>query len=360
MPDNALPIARRKMGVGGEDGETIGRRDETPAADDEIAVAVAVGRGAKIGRGVRHGEIVKMLGVHEVRVGVMSAEIGQGIAIDDASLRRAQRLFQDRARIRAGDRRHGVEFDRQAGAESLADAVEVEQRLHQRAIICDAVDDLDAQGADLRFTEPVDIDVFRLDDLEGCDLARAGVDRLGDLLGRRAAVGDIIFDAKVAVRAAWVVTRREHDPAEGFERADKRRDGRRRQNAALADHDAAEAVGGGDLQNGLDRFAIEVAAVPADDERLALIAFKAVENRLDEILEVMALLENRDFLSQARSARTLIDERRGGDRLRQYICHLSGDLAAGAAPGIDATYGPSTGPLRLTAKTRRGKPRAAA
>ena len=47
------------------------------APDDEIAVAVAVRRGAKVGRVRRHREVVKMLGVNEIGVGMMAAEIGQ-------------------------------------------------------------------------------------------------------------------------------------------------------------------------------------------------------------------------------------------------------------------------------------------
>ena len=47
------------------------------AADDEIAVAVAIRRRAKIGRGRRHREIIEMLGVDEIGIGMMAAEIGQ-------------------------------------------------------------------------------------------------------------------------------------------------------------------------------------------------------------------------------------------------------------------------------------------
>ena len=91
-----------------------------------------------------------MLGIDEIGIGVMTAEIGQRHAIDDAALGGAERVFENGVRIGAGDRRHRVEFDRKTAAKSGADAVEVEQRLHQRAIILHAVDDLDAHVAELR------------------------------------------------------------------------------------------------------------------------------------------------------------------------------------------------------------------
>ncbi len=70
----------------------------------------------------------------------------------------------------------------------------------------------------------------------------------------------------------------------------------RRKNAALADHDLAEAVGGGHLDRLLDDLAIVVASVAADDEALALVAFQRIEDRLDEVLRIVRLLEDRDLL----------------------------------------------------------------
>ena len=77
MPARPLRIARREVRVGGEDGERVGRRDEEAAADDQVAVAVAVGGGAEIGRRGRHHLVVELLGVGEIGVGMMAAEIGQ-------------------------------------------------------------------------------------------------------------------------------------------------------------------------------------------------------------------------------------------------------------------------------------------
>ncbi len=90
---DSLGISGRQMGVGGEHRQTVGGRDEQAAADDQVAVAVTVGGGAQIGRGRRHRQIVKMLGIDEIGVGMVAAEIGQRRAVDDGAGRGAQSVF---------------------------------------------------------------------------------------------------------------------------------------------------------------------------------------------------------------------------------------------------------------------------
>ncbi len=77
--------------------------------------------------------------------------------------------------------------------------------------------------------ERVEIDVGRIDRLVGGDRFRAREDRVGDLLRRRAAVADVVFDAEIAVGAAGIVAGREDDAAIGAERADQAGDRGRRQ-----------------------------------------------------------------------------------------------------------------------------------
>ena len=244
---------------------------------------------------------------------MMAAEIGQRRAVDDRAGARLQVVLEDCVRVRAGDRMQGVVAHAEAGSEQGADRVEVEQRLHQRQILRDRVDHLDLHALDLDRPEAVDVDVRRVGDLVGRDRLALGEDRLGDVLRRRAAGADIVLDAEIAVRPAGIVARRQDDAAEGVDRADQRRDGRGRENAALADDDAAEAVGGGDLDHDLDRLAVEEAAVAAEHQRLALKALERIEDRLDEVFEVAGLLEDRDLLAQSRGARPLVGERLGGD-----------------------------------------------
>ncbi len=63
---------------------------------------------------------------------------------------------------------------------------------------------------------------------------------------------------------------------------------------------------------GLNGLAVEVSAVAADHQVLAFEAVEAVEDRLDEVLDVMRLLEMRDLLAQPRGAGLLVVEGRGG------------------------------------------------
>ena len=53
----------------------------------------------------------------------------------------------------------------------------------------------------LTVAEAVDVDVGRVGDLVGGDRLGLGEDRLGDVLGGRAAGADIVFDAEIAVAA---------------------------------------------------------------------------------------------------------------------------------------------------------------
>ena len=150
-PCQALGVARRELRIGREHRQRIRGRDELAAADDEVAVAVAVRGRAEIGRLRRHQQIVEILGVGEVRVGVMAAEIGQRRSVDDRARRRAEFALEDRVGVGAGDRVHAVEAHAEAGGEQRADRIEVEQRPHQRRIFRHRIDDLDRRVAELRF-----------------------------------------------------------------------------------------------------------------------------------------------------------------------------------------------------------------
>ena len=184
----ALGIARREMRVGRQHRERIRGRDEQPAADDQIAVAVAVGGGAEIGRLRRHQQVVELLGVGEIGIGMMAAEIGQRRSVDHRARARLQFALEDRMRVGAGDRVHRVEAHAEAGSEQRADRVEVEQRAHQRGVVLYGIDDRDRRAADRAFADRVEIDVRRIERAVGVDRLGARVDRVGDLLGRRAAV----------------------------------------------------------------------------------------------------------------------------------------------------------------------------
>ena len=74
------------------------------------------------------------------------------------------------------------------------------------------------------------------------DLQRLGVDRVGDLFGRRPAIGGVEFDAEIAIRPARIVARRQDQPAERLVLADDAGGGGGGEDAARANQEAAEAV----------------------------------------------------------------------------------------------------------------------
>jgi hypothetical protein len=207
----------------------------------------------------------------------------------------------------------GVEAHAEARREQSADRLEVEQRLHQRKILGDRVDDLDLGPLDLDRPEAVDVHVRGVGDLVGGDRLGMAEDGLGNVLWGRSAGADVVLDAEIPVRAAGIVARRQDDPAKGVQRANQRRDGGRRKNAAFADDDAAEAVRRGDLDHDLDGLAVEKAPVAAEDEHFALKALERIESRLDEVFEIVRPLKDRDLLAQPGGAWSLVRERLGGD-----------------------------------------------
>ena len=209
---------------------------------------------------------------------------------------------------------HGVEAHAEAALEHRADRVEVEQALHQLGIVRDRVDHLDRHAAGLHRADLVDVDRVDVGDLVLADLLRALEDRVGHLFRRRAAILGIVLDAEILVRAARIVARRQDDAAEGLVFADDVRRRRRRQDAALPDHHLAETVGGGHADDDLDHLAIVEAPVAADHQRLAVAPFQAVEDRLDEVLDIVLLLEDRHLLAQAGGAGLLVLIGRGRDR----------------------------------------------
>jgi hypothetical protein len=244
--------------------------------------------------------------MHEVGVGMVAAEIGQWHEVQHRALARAETVFEDFLGIGAGHGAHRVEDDAEATGQQATDGVEIEKLLHQRGIVGDGIDDGDRHALDFMAAFEVEIDVVDVGDLVAVDRQGAGEDRVGDLFRRGAAIADIVFDAEIFGRAAGIVAGRQHDAAEGLVFTDDVGGCGRRQDAAAADQHAAETVGGGHLDGELDDFAVVVPPVAADHQRLAGKAFQRIEDRLDEVLRIVRLLEDGHLLAQAGRAGFLV------------------------------------------------------
>ena len=124
-------------------------------------------------------------------------------------------------RVRSGHRMHRIEAHAKARGEQIADRVEIEQRLHQRGILNDRVDDLDRGCLDGGRFERVEIDIGRVGNLVLVDRLAARENRIGNFFRRGAAVAGIVFDAEIAVRAARIVAGGQDDAAERAQRPDQ-------------------------------------------------------------------------------------------------------------------------------------------
>ena len=306
----------------GEDGEAVGGIDVDALADDHVAVAVAVRGGTEVGRVGAHHGLVEVVAVDRVGVGMVAAEVGQRLEIDDAVCGEAELIDKDRLGVGASRRAHRIEAHAQARGEGGADLVEVEQGRHQRLVVGDRVDHLDARVAELVRADRRKIEIWRLERLVAQDVLGARKDRVGDLLRRGATVADVVLDAEVAVGTAGIVRGGQDDAAERFSRADHAGCGRRGEQAALPDQDAAEPIRRRHLDDGLARLLVEEAPVAADDQGLAFEAFERVEDRLHEVLEIARLPEHLDLLAQPGGAGLLPLERLGCDRLRVHLIPL--------------------------------------
>src|SRR5450631_1987883 len=106
------------------------------------------------------------------------------------------------------------------------------------------------------------------------------------------------------------MARAEDNAAEGTPAPDQIRGGGRRHYAAPPDQDFAKTVGDRDLQDDLDRLAIEEAPVAANDQRRAFKSLETIHDRLDKIFEIAGLLEHHGLFAQTRRSRSLIIEGR--------------------------------------------------
>ena len=310
-----LGIAGAESGIGRQHRQGIRWRYIEVAAQDHIAVAIAIGGGAEIGRALAGQGLHQIMGMDQIGIGMAAAEILQRDAVHHRALGGAQAMLQDLHRIGAGDRVHGVEFHAEPRLEGGPDGLEVEQAFHQLGIVGDRVEDLHHHLAQLGLADLVQIQIGGLQDAVLVDHLGPGIDGLGDGLRRGAARRNIVLDAEILGGAAGIVAGRQDDAAEGLVFADDAGGRRGGKDAALAHHDSGKAVGGGHLQDDLDGGAVVIAAITAHHQGLARHFADAVEHRLDEVFQIVGLNEDRNLFAQAGCAGLLPSKGSGGDDL---------------------------------------------
>ncbi len=312
-----LRVAGNLRGVRRQHGQAVGRGDQKTAAQDHVAVGVAVGRCPHVGRVGGHQVGHQVVGIGRVRVGVQAAEVFERFAVHHRAGGRAEFAFDDGLGVRPAHRPHGVVTQAETAGEEAADGTKVEQAAQHGGVVFHRVDDVDVHAVHGQRAQRVQRHVRRVADGVGAHGQRAFVQRLRQLLGRRAAVGGVVFDAEVAVGPARVVAGRQDDAAAGAPAPDDRAGGRGGQDAALAHQHPRVAARRRHFQDGLHRGAVVETPVTAQHQRLsggaAAVAVQHVEQRLHEVFQVVRLLEHRDLFAQAGGAGQLAGKRGGGN-----------------------------------------------
>ena len=236
-----------------------------------------------------------MAGMDEIGVGMPTTEILQRHAVDDGAGLGAQPLLEDLVRIWARYSMHGIKYHGETAGKQRPDGREIEQLFHQRGIVGDGVDHLDDHArCGLEAAGPVEVDRspdrrFCSDRFPGCACGNARVRLSG--AGPPLAALNLMPKSPSGPPGLWLADSTSPPMAPRL---------RMRLEAAGVDRmppwpttTFAKPLAAAMRIGGLDRLAIEKAAIAADDQRRAVAPLEAVEDRLDEILHIMRLPEHR-------------------------------------------------------------------
>ena len=283
-------------------------------AQDHVAIAITVRCSSKIQPVITLCPGDQLGRVDKIRIRMTATEVLERLAIHDGAGGRAQYLFEESFRVGPRDCMHCIESHVEVRAgNQAANRIEIEQRGHQLCIIVNRIDDGDLHLVDLVIAGIIQINIICLGNTILADLLAEIENGFRNLFGRGSAIVDIELDAEVATGAAWIVARREDDPALRPVFSDEMRHSRGRKDSALTDDDTTHPVDRGHFQDDLDRIAIVKAPVTTEDEGSAAKFRVGLEDRLDEILQIVRTAEECDFFPEPGCARTLVVKRCGPD-----------------------------------------------
>lgn len=190
-----------KLSVVSDDGKRIAGGDEGISTVDHIAVTITVGGSAEGNVGLVNG-LDKGLGIGEVGVGVAAVEVGAGHTVLN-SASEAELSFEDGLSVGASDTVESIKQDLEVGVggEELLDEIEVEDVLKHVDIVGGAVDDLNLKGAVGLSAEGRNINIGDVGNLVRGQGLGSLVDLIGNGLGGRATVGEVVLDAEIVLGA---------------------------------------------------------------------------------------------------------------------------------------------------------------
>src|SRR6185312_3638748 len=252
--------------------------------------------------------------VHRVGVRVQAAKVLQRCPVDHGARGRPQFMLQQAMSIRPGYRGHRVKTQSKASRKQRMDRFKVKEAAHDFGIIGHRVYDFYDCEMQPVATQLIQRQIGAVQRVDLVNLQRTGIDGLGDFFGCRAAIGNVVLDAKVAFWTSGIVAGGQHDPTHGAVAANDRTDGRGGQDAAPPDQNLGVTLRGGHAQNDLNCDAVVITPVTAHLQSLALSRRQHIEQRLHKIFQVEGLLKYGDLLAQSRGAGTLAVEGTGGTR----------------------------------------------
>ena len=150
----------------------------------------------------------------QIRIGVATAKIQQGLGVDHRTRRRAQPPLQNFLGIRPGYRVHRIKTHAKTIMEALAQLVKIKQAFHQLGIIIDRIDDFHGHRAQLLCAVVIEINSGCCECVIALNLLAALINGVGNLFRRRSAITDVVFDTEVFIRPARIMTGREDKSAE--------------------------------------------------------------------------------------------------------------------------------------------------
>lgn len=144
------------------------------------------------------------MSVGKVRVGVAAVEVGAGNTVL-CGVAQSKLLLEDGLSVGTSDAVKTVEEDLEVGVggEELLDKVEVEDVLEHGNVVGSAVDNLDLEVAVGLGTNIGDVDIRNVGNLVGSQSLGELVNLVGNGLGGRATVGEVVLDTEVILGACW-------------------------------------------------------------------------------------------------------------------------------------------------------------
>lgn len=318
--DTLLLEVGDEVGVVGDDGQAVTGRDEGVGAVDHVAVTITVASSTKVDAlGIDH--VDEGLGVDEVGVWVVTTKVRLGDAVLSAVLD-AKLLLEDVDCVRAGDTAEAIEQDLEVGVllKERPDQIEVEDALQHGEVVFGRVDDFHLEGAGIAGTSLAQVNVGDFGNLVLGQGFGGSVDLVGDALGSRSTVSEVVLDTKILLRACMktrlatasteavmrkasrttrVVAGGEQDTAGSVADTNDIAGSGSAENAILADNELLDAVRSSDLSDQLNDLRVPVSAITTNDEGAALNAFgDGKEDGSHESLAVVGLLEDLDLLTK--------------------------------------------------------------